>query len=95
LDPGAQFKADNGYVGHPDKIKVPQNVGTPVEKWVMQGRFRAHHKTLNRRLKNWGILSQVYHHDIMRHGGVFWACAVVTQLTIKTGEPLFEVEYKD
>ncbi len=61
----------------------------------MQGRMRAHHKMLNGRLKNWGILSQVYHHDIMRHGKVFLACAVVTQLTIENGDLLFEVEYKD
>jgi hypothetical protein len=31
----------------------------------------------------------------MMHGNVFRACAVVTQLTVKNGEPLFEVEYKD
>jgi hypothetical protein len=31
----------------------------------------------------------------MRHGNVFQACAVVTQLTIENDEPLFEVEYKD
>ncbi len=61
----------------------------------MQGRVRARHETLNRRLKNWGILSQVYRHDIMWHGDVFRACVVVTQLTIKNGEPLFEVEYED
>ncbi len=59
------------------------------------GRVRARHEPLNRWLKNWGILSQVYQHNIMRHGDVFRACAVVTQLTIKNGEPLFEVEYKD
>jgi hypothetical protein len=29
------------------------------------------------------------------HGDVFWACAVVTQLTIEHGKPLFEVEYTD
>jgi hypothetical protein len=45
--------------------------------------------------KNWGILSQVYCHDIMRHGNVFQACAVVTRLTIENGELLFEVEYED
>jgi len=61
----------------------------------MQGRVRAHHKTLNGRLKNWGILSQVYRHHIMTHGDVFRACAVVTQLTIQDGEPLFEVEYEN
>ncbi len=61
----------------------------------MQGRVKVCHKTLNGWLKNWGILSQVYHNNIMRHGNVFWACAVVMQLTIKNGEPLFEVEYED
>ena len=61
----------------------------------MQGRVRVRHEALNRRLKNWVIFSQVYRHDIMRHGEVFRACAVVTQLTIENGEPLFEVEYKD
>jgi hypothetical protein len=95
LDLEEQVKADEGYVGHPDKIKCPQNVCNPAEKWVMHGRVRARHETLNRRLKNWGILSQVYCHTIMQHSNVFQACAVVTQLTIKNGEPLFKVEYKD
>jgi hypothetical protein len=95
LEPGERVEADKGYVRHPDKIKCPQNVGNPAEKWAMQGRTRAHHKMLNVRLKKWGILSQVYYHNIMRHGNVFRACAVVTQLTIKNGEPLFEVEYED
>jgi hypothetical protein len=61
----------------------------------MLGRARAQHETLNGRLKNWGILSQVFCLNIRLHGEVFRACAVVTQLTIKDGEPLFEVEYGD
>ncbi len=77
------------------KIKCPQNVGNPAEKWAMHGRVRAHHEMLNRPLKNWGILSQVFQHDIMQHGNVFRACAVVMQLTIENDEPLFEVEYKE
>ncbi len=48
-----------------------------------------------RMAKNWEILSQVYRRNIMRHGNVFWVCAVVMQLTIKNGEPLFEVECED
>ena len=61
----------------------------------MQGRVRAHHEMLNGQLKNWGILSQVFRHHIMMHVDVFRACAVVTQLTVENGEPLFEVEYAD
>jgi hypothetical protein len=32
---------------------------------------------------------------MLRHGDVFRACAVLTQLTVENGEPLFEVEYED
>jgi hypothetical protein len=95
LEPGERVEADEGYRGHPDKIKCPGNDMNPAENRGMQGRVRARHETLNGRLKNWGILSQVYRHDIMRHGDVFRACAVLTQLTVENGEPLFEVEYED
>jgi hypothetical protein len=61
----------------------------------MQGRVRSRHETLNGRLKNWGILSQTFRHDISLHGSVFHACAVITQLMINNGEPLFHVEYND
>ena len=37
----------------------------------------------------------MYRHDIMTHGTIFRAIAVMTQLAIKNGEPLFDVEYKD
>jgi hypothetical protein len=50
---------------------------------------------LNSWLKNWGILSQVFHHNIRRHGDVFWFCAVIAQFSIENGEPLFKVEYGD
>ncbi len=43
-------------------------------------------------LKNWGILSQDYCHEILRHGEVFRTCAVLTRLAIDDGEKLFEVE---
>ena len=78
-----------------DKIKCPQNDANPLENLEMQGRVRARHGTLNGQLKNWGILSQVFRHDIRSHGEVFRACAVVTQLAIDDGELLFEVEYED
>ncbi len=66
-----------------------------AEKWAMQGRVRGRHEMLNERLKNWGILSHFYRHNIMRHSNVFRACGVATQLTIKNGELLFKVEYED
>ncbi len=61
----------------------------------MQGRVTACHEMLNGQLKNWGFLSQIVSHHISIHSDVFLACAVLTQLTVKNGEPLFEVEYED
>ena len=62
----------------------------------MQANARSHHETFNGRLKNWGILERTcYRHDIGTHGMVFTACAVITQLCMANGEPLFEVEYGD
>jgi hypothetical protein len=92
LEPYECIEADDGYREHADKVKCPKNDVNPVKNLKMQGHVRACHETLNRRLKNWGILSQVFRHDIGRHGDVFWACAVITQLTIEHGEPLFAVE---
>ena len=95
LVPGEWVEADEGYRGHLDNIKCPGNDANPAENRGMQGRARARRETLNGRLKNWRILSQVFRHHIITHGDVFRACAVVTQLTIKNDEPLFEVEYGD
>jgi hypothetical protein len=95
LEPGERVEADNGYVGHADKIKCPNNDCNPVENLGMQGTARSRHEMLNGRLKNWGILEKVYCHDITVHGTVFYACAVITQLAIANGEPLFEVESGD
>ena len=75
-----------------DKLKGPGN-DVSAKKSEMQGRVRARHETLNGRLKNWGILGQVFCRNVLLHGMVFWASAVLTQLTIENGEPLFEVEY--
>ncbi len=95
LEPYKRIEADDSYRRHADKVKCPKNNVNPVKNLKMQGRIRASQESINGRLKNWGILSQVFHHDIRRHGDDFWVCTVITQLTIEHGEPLFAVEYGD
>ena len=95
LDPYERVEADNGYRGYVDKVKCPKNAANPPENLAMQARVRSRHETLNGRLKNWGILQQVFRHDIALHGRVLRACAVITQLMLENGEPLFAVEYTD
>jgi hypothetical protein len=96
LLPGERVEANNGYVGHPDKIKCPNNDCNPERNLGMQSAARSRHETFNDRLKNWGILERTYRHDIELHGTVFSACVVITQLCVANREPLFEVdEYGD
>ena len=95
LLPGKRVEADNGYVGHPDKIKCPNNDCNLARNLWMKSVARSRHETFNGCLKNWGILERTYRHDIELHGTVFSACAVITQLCVANGEPLFAVEYGD
>jgi hypothetical protein len=76
-------------VGHTDEIKCPNNNCDPVENLGMQGTARSCHETLNGHLKNWGILEKVYRHNITVQGTVVYVCAVITQLAIANGKPLF------
>ncbi len=62
----------------------------------MQNRVWSRHETVNGQFKNWEILKSMYRHDLMEHGDVFRAIAVITQLSIDAGERLFEVnDYSD
>jgi hypothetical protein len=93
LLPVEHVEANNGYVGHPDKIKCPNNDCNPAKNLEMQLAARLRQETFNGHLKNWGILERTYRHKISQHGSVFTACTVITQLCVANGEPLFEVEY--
>jgi hypothetical protein len=96
LDEHERVEADNGYIGEvPQKVKCPGCASNPTENQAMQNRVRSRHESLNGRLKNWAILTSLYHHDLMEHGNVFWAIDVITQISINVGEKIFEVDYSD
>ncbi len=94
LEDGERVEADKGYRGDPWHVKCPSNFGNPPENLEMQARVRSRHETVNSRFKNFAILSEQYRHDITEHGDVFCAIAVITQLAIQNGDPLWKVDYK-
>jgi hypothetical protein len=90
LEDGEMVEADLGYRGEPQYVKTPQP-GNDV-----QARVRARHETVNKRFKQWNCLSRVFRHQLERHQVTFGAVAVITQLALENGEPLFDVhEYRD
>ena len=70
-------------------------MGNPEETLFMQQRVRNRQETVNKRMKNWGALKQVWRHRFTGHADVFRAVAVVTQMSIENGEPLFQCGYRD
>ena len=91
-----RVEADDGYVGeHPRYIKCPAGFCNPEETLFMQQRVRNRQESVNNRFKFWEILKQVYRHDLLEHGSVLRAIAVITQIAINNGEKLFQCGYKD
>ena len=96
LGPGERVEADDGYLGDaPHHIKCPMSCTNPEESTIMQQRARSRQETVNRRFKSWGILKQVFRHDIPKHAEVMLAVATITQISIENGEKLFQVDYRD
>jgi hypothetical protein len=96
LDTGERVEADDGYVGaSPMFVKCPKSIGNIVEMEQQASLVRHRHETINKRFKQWGILKQVYRSDLTNHGQPFRFVAIVTQLAIENGEPLFQVDYED
>ena len=96
LEPNERVEADDGYTGEaPEHVKCPKSMGNLEETEFMQQRVRNCQETVNKRMKNWGALKQVWRHRFNRHGSVFRAIAVITQMSIENGEPLFQYGYRD
>ncbi len=97
LDEFERVEADDGYIGEsPFRAKVPKAVlSCPSEVDAFQKRAQGRHETINARLNFFAILEDRFQHDITQHGYVFRAVAVLVQLSIRNGDPLFTTtDYK-
>ncbi len=95
LEEGERCETDDGYQGSaPMYAKFPGVIEADPEKAEMQQRVRNRQETVNKRFKNWAILSTHYHHQLLEHQAVFGAIVVLTQLLFAEN-PLFQVDYND
>lgn len=93
LDENERVEADDGYIGEePVSCKTPGGFYSRCEGVDgARRRLRCRHETANSRLKNFGILSQKYRHEVDEHAFVVRAVAVLVQLAIESGEKLFDL----
>lgn len=87
LDEGEKAVADKGYRDE-DYFIFPKadDVNAPRQKEIM-----ARHETINRRLKQFGILSQIFRHSLDKHPDCFHAVVNITQLNIENGNGVYDV----
>jgi len=85
-------QADLGYRGEHATIITPNERDRPAIK-KLKDDVRARHETVNKRFKQFGALNRVFRHEITKHKSVFQAVAVLTQMSIQNGEPLYQVQY--
>ena len=88
-DAGEKTIADKGYRGEDNFINTPDQ-GTDAYQDEM-ARIRGRHETVNKRLKNWGCMKKAFRHSLDFHQTCFEAVAVLTQVLMQSGEPLYQV----
>jgi len=95
LDENERVEADDGYQGDdPKLIEVPAGIryqSNDLQKAAAK-LARARHETGNNLLKQFGVLKNIFKHELGKHSMCFRACAVLTQLSIELGaKRMFDV----
>lgn len=96
LDPNERVETDKGYRGvFPATAKVPGLSISTQQQEEMRERVRGRHETINERMKNFKVMGERFRHDIRLHTNCFKAVAVLTQLAMENGDPIFSANYID
>ena len=91
MDYGEKFIADGGYRSGGIFSLTPDGLNNNHQ--CMQSVVRACHEVINRRLKQWGILGQVFRHPLDHHHKAFYAVVNITQIVIEEESTPFDVHY--
>ena len=81
---GEKTVADKGYKDKKFFI-MPDQQNKKVHERIM-----SRHETVNKRLRQFSVLRQVFRHDIKKHPICFHAVVNITQIILENGSPLFK-----
>jgi hypothetical protein len=85
-------EADAGYYRGDFRVACPNQYRSQQEKH-MKKNARARHETVNRRFKQFNCLKS-FRHGKELHAYCFNSVAVLTEIGIEYGEPLYSIDYK-
>ena len=89
---GEKAEADKGYRGEPAVTRIPTDWINQAEKKAKTN-ARARHEMINKDLKQFGCLKQVFRHDLRKHQAIFDSVATVTQLKYDYGNRPWQIRY--
>ena len=84
-------EVDQGYVGQPNKIQMKYELRVSENQFKAKARARG--EKINRRFKNFCVLTDRYRHKISMHSYVFHAVAVLMQISLTSVSLTFKVDY--
>jgi hypothetical protein len=90
LTKGEKVIADLGYAAEPNHIIPPTGDMSSIA-----ARVRGRHEHVNKRFKQFQILHRCFHHKVDKHQPVFCAVAVITEVCLENGEPLYQIDFFD
>lgn len=82
---GEKAFGDKGY-GDSRYFILPRDIEGNGHKYVM-----SRHETVNKRIRHFEVLKQVFRHPIEKHEVCFFAVLNITQLILKYEEPLYSL----
>jgi hypothetical protein len=91
--PGEKYVADGGYRDAGTFGDTPNGLNNPDQK--MKRLARARHETVNRRFKQFEVLTTTFRHPLEKHWQCFHAIVNMTQIDMQYVAPLFEIYYDD
>jgi hypothetical protein len=75
-----------------ETVRGPDNVVTQVDLKAKVA-VRARHETVNRRFGKFKPVNNTFRNNRTKHVVIFFADAVITQISFENGEPPFQVDY--
>lgn len=93
LNQNERVEADKGYRGEDLFVSVPEDYRNEEHKKA-KNHARARHEQVNQRFKQFQCLHQTFRNDISKHTNIFWAAAVVVQLSLQFEQKIiWQVDY--
>ena len=93
MDVDEKAEADDGYIGEPTKTLTPK-INSQNQSDAQYRQYTCNRQeTINKRFKDWKCLGKMLRHSLQKHSTMFRAVAVICQLSVTNGEPLFQIDY--